>query len=318
MTGFQDDDKLDADVQPDESPEAETADLNLDVDETGSDSGAVSTTDAGERMSELDVDETASVSATASTTDADEILPVETLEIFDGPVVTKRPGGPLAKRDLHFIWMVDCSGSMVVDGKIEVVNNAIEEALPHMRDVADDNPHAKLLVRAIKFSTGAQWHVSQATAIEEFEWTPLVAEGVTDMGMAFKEVGGQLAVDVMPERALPPVLVLLSDGQPTDDYKAGLKYLMEQPWGKKAVRIAIAIGQDADYDSLQAFIGNVEFKPLPANNPERLVDLIKWASTAVVKSASAPVSQAPDEADDSANVQIPQPPPAMPATLDVW
>jgi len=294
MTGFQDDDNLDANIQSGESLEAESNDLTLDEDET------------------------TSGSVTASATDSDEMMPAETPEIFDGPVAPKRPGGALAKRELHFIWMVDCSGSMGVDGKIEIVNTAIVEALPHMRDVADDNPHAKLLVRAIKFSTGAQWHVSQATAVEQFEWTPLAADGVTDMGMAFKEVGGQLSVNVMPERALPPVLVLLSDGQPTDDYREGLKFLMEQPWGKKAVRIAIAIGQDADYDSLQEFIGNVEFKPLEANNPERLADLIKWASTAVVKSASAPVSQAPDEDDNSANVQIPLPPPATPATLDVW
>ena len=235
--------------------------------------------------------------------------------------MAKRPGGELSARQLHFIWITDCSGSMGVDGKIEALNNAIDEAIPHMRQVAAENPNAQLLIRAVQFSTGAQWHIAQPVPIEEFQWTPLQADGVTDLGKALAAVAEQLAVDKMPQRALPPVLVLISDGQPTDDYKAGLKSLMAQPWGKKAVRIAIAIGRDADLDCLQEFIGNVEFKPLQANNAERLVQLIKWASTAVVKSASAPASQSTEAAVASGNVPIPEPPPepATPVSSeDVW
>jgi hypothetical protein len=65
-----------------------------------------------------------------------------------------RPGGPLATRPLHFIWLCDCSGSMAVDGKTQALNNAIREAIPHMRNVASDNPNADVLVRAIKFLAG--------------------------------------------------------------------------------------------------------------------------------------------------------------------
>jgi hypothetical protein len=66
---------------------------------------------------------------------------------------------------------------------------------------------------------------------------------------------------------------------------------MNEPWGKKAVRIAIAVGQDADKDTLQKFINHPELRPLEANNAETLVRYIKWASTAVLKAASSPVSQ---------------------------
>ncbi len=235
--------------------------------------------------------------------------------------MNRRPGGELAARQLHFIWLVDGSGSMGADGKIQALNNAIDEAIPHMRAVADENPNAQLLVRAIRFSNGAHWHVSQPTPIDQFEWSPLDADGVTDLGAALSELAEQLSVDRMPSRALPPVLVLLSDGQPTDDYKVGLQKLMGQPWGKKAVRIAIAIGQDADLDCLQAFIGNPEFKPLQANNADRLTQLIKWSSTAVVQSASAPASQVVSAAESATNVPIPEPPDSneMPASAqDVW
>ena len=219
----------------------------------------------------------------------------------------KRPGGELATRPLHFIWIADCSGSMATDGKIQALNMAIREAIPHMQKVADENPNAEVLVRAIKFSNGAQWHLSQPTPVEDFKWTDLSAEGVTDMGKAMSMIADQLKIPPMTDRALPPVLVLISDGQPTDDFNRGLKDLMDQPWGMKAVRIAISIGEDADNDVLQKFIAHPELKPLQANNPEALVKYIKWVSTAVLKSASAPASQVAGAAPTVANVPVPTP-----------
>jgi uncharacterized protein YegL len=231
-----------------------------------------------------------------------------------------RPGGELATRPLHFIWICDCSGSMSVDGKVQSLNYAIQNAIPDMQKVADENPNAEVLVRAIRFSNGAQWHISQPVAAADFKWQDLTAEGVTDMGKALSMVAEQLKL--LPERGLPPVLVLISDGQPTDNFEGGLKDIMDQPWGKKAVRIAIAIGEDADLDVLQKFIGNPEIKPLQANNSETLVRFIKWVSTAVLKSASSPASQTKDAATPAANVPVPTPPdsgttPPSSAT-DVW
>jgi len=143
--------------------------------------------------------------------------------------------------------------------------------------------------------------------VEDFKWTDLGAEGVTDMGKALSMVAEQLKIPPMTDRALPPVLVLVSDGQPTDDFNKGLRELMDEPWGKKAVRIAIAIGEDADHDVLQKFIGHPELKPLQANNPEALVKHIKWVSTAVLKSASAPASQAAGATPAAVNVPVPTP-----------
>ena len=201
------------------------------------------------------------------------------------------PGGEISNRPLHFIWLCDCSGSMSINGKIEALNTAIRESLPEMKRVADENPNANVLVRAVKFSDGAQWHVPTETPVNSFNWTDLTAGGLTDMGKALFLVAEQLKMPPMTDRALPPVLVLISDGQPTDDFGSGLRALMNEPWGKKAVRIAIAMGQDSDKDTLQQFIDHPELRPLEANNAETLVRYIKWASTAVLKAASSPASQ---------------------------
>ena len=230
---------------------------------------------------------------------------------------SKLPGGPIANRPLHFIFLADCSTSMS-GGKIQALNHAIREAIPHMREIAKGNPNAEVLVRAIRFSAGAQWHVSQPTNVDEFEWNDLAVSGMTDMGRALLLVTEALRVSSMPERALPPVLVLISDGQPTDDFNGGLQTLMAEPWGKKAVRLAIAIGEDADTGVLRDFIGHAEIQPLQANNAEDLVNYIRWASTAVLQAASAPASQA-SGASDGINVPLPPPPPSTPADAnDVW
>lgn len=216
-----------------------------------------------------------------------------------------RPGGKLATRPLHFIWILDASGSMAIDGKIQALNNAIRETIPHMRQVADENPNARVLVRALRFANGASWHVSTPTSVDKFEWNDLESQGVTDMGRALEMVADELRIPPMTDRALPPVLVLISDGQPTDDMARGLHALMQQPWGKKAVRVAIAIGEDADLDILQQFIGNPDVRPLHANNPEALVRSIKFVSTAVLQAASAPPSQSKESGELTTNVPLP-------------
>ena len=80
---------------------------------------------------------------------------------------------------------------------------------------------------------------------------------------------------------------------------------MAQPWGKKSVRIAIAIGEDADQHILQKFIGHTEIRPLKANNSEALKNRIKWTSTVILQAASSPATQTGNFHVHSGNVAIP-------------
>ena len=228
-----------------------------------------------------------------------------------------RPGERgVAARPLHFIWIVDCSGSMGGE-KIQELNTAIKEALPDMVSVAEQNPFAEMLVRTVKFSNGAQWHDAQPVNVKDFRWRDLGVDGQTDMGAAFELLADALSVEKLGERGYPPVLVLLSDGQPTDEYRAGLNRLMTTQWGRRAARIAIAIGKDCDHGPLIEFIGNVERPVIKANNPQQLTHYIKWVSAQVSKAASSPASQTRQGAREDDFVVIPDPP-APPSGPDVW
>ncbi len=222
--------------------------------------------------------------------------------------MSNRPGGELAKRPLQFIWLCDCSGSMS-GKKIQSLNFAIKESIPAMRQVADENPNVSVQVRAITFSSGAEWHVDQPTNVQDFVWSDLTADGVTDMGRAIDLVCDALEISRMPERGLPPVLVLISDGQPTDNFDAPLERLVRMPWGAKSVRVGIAIGDDADTDVLQRFMGGDarELRPLVATNAKDLVKFIKWASTVPLSAASRPASR-PENDDSKSHIPIPPAP----------
>ena len=200
----------------------------------------------------------------------------------------QRPGGELATRPIHFFWMVDCSGSMYGE-KIGIVNNTIQECIPQMRSAAENNPNAQLMIRALQFSTGASWITTNPIPVEDYSWETMDAEGLTSLGKAFDLLAAQLSIPPMPSRALPPVVVLLSDGQPTYDYNESLENLKKLPWFRKAVKIAISIGQDADDDVLLEFAGNKELV-LQANNATALAKMIKWAST-TASMVSAPSSK---------------------------
>ena len=102
------------------------------------------------------------------------------------------PLGSVSRSKLHFFWIADCSGSMRTQGKIQALNNAIHECIPSTKAANESNAFADMMVRAIRFSTGAQWHVPEATHIDDFVWQDLEAGGVTDLGAAVRLLAAEL------------------------------------------------------------------------------------------------------------------------------
>jgi uncharacterized protein YegL len=221
--------------------------------------------------------------------------------------VNDRPGSVLSQRPLHFFVLADCSGSMAADGKMRALNNAMRETIPHLVDVADANPHAQVLVRVLAFSTGARWHVEEPTPIERFAWEDLSADGYTDLGAALSLLSEQLRTPPMEERALPPAIVLVSDGMPTDDHRRALNALLDEPWGARSVRLAVGIGRDADREMLDGFVSSEDLGAVTANNPEQLAHMIRWASVHASRAASAATGLprfGPTPVDPTAEVEI--------------
>ena len=108
------------------------------------------------------------------------------------------------------------------------------------------------------------------------------ADGVTDLGKALDLIADALDAKKTDDRGIGPVLVMILGSQPTDDWRNSLDRLDRLPCGRKATRIAIAVGQDADRDVLQAFIANTEMKILDASSIGQLPSVIRWGDSVTV------------------------------------
>ena len=164
----------------------------------------------------------------------------------------------IVKRQLVLFFIVDTSGSMMGE-KITSVNEAIREVIPELPDVGGADIDVK--VACLKFSSGCEWLYPTPVAAEKFQWQPEQPDGVTDLGAAFEELNRKLSKNeflTAPSGSVAPVLFLMSDGEPTDDYLSGLNKLKNNNWYKHAIKIAIAAGHDANKDVLKEFTGNIE------------------------------------------------------------
>ncbi len=175
--------------------------------------------------------------------------------------------------------------------KISSLNNAIREAIPLIRQTVDDHPEVELFMRAIAFSDTAEWHVGpQPMSIDQFYWSDLGTHRTTNTAAAIDLLSLELDITHMPSRGFPPVIILVSDGYANSpaEYEAAIARMCALPWGKKAVRIAIAMGSESDYDEqqLSLFVSHSEIGVLKAHNVSELVQQIRWASTVATAAAS--------------------------------
>ena len=195
----------------------------------------------------------------------------------------------IARRTMVLFFVIDASGSM--DGnKIGRVNQAIREVIPDIKDL-NDGSDALIKIAALEFSSGARWLTDGGPVeADQYNWRDIDAAGTTDLGAACKTLNEKLSTKgngFMKEAtgSYAPAIFLLSDGDPTDDWQKELNNLKQNNWFKAAVKIAIAIGDDANKDVLKEFTGNKE-TVLEVHNSAMLMKMIKFVSVTASRVAS--------------------------------
>lgn len=193
-------------------------------------------------------------------------------------------------RPLPVIVLADTSGSMGENGKIEALNAAMKEMVSTF--ARESRLRAELQVGLITFGGKAQMHLPLVAAQNVTGLTDFKAEGVTPMGEAFKLAHHLLEdKDRIPSRAYRPVLILISDGQPTDDWEASFQALCNSERAQKATRLAMAIGPDADESMLKMFANDVEAPIFKAHNAR---DIHRFFRAVTMSVTTRTASQNPD------------------------
>ena len=162
----------------------------------------------------------------------------------------------VSKKSLVVFFLIDTSGSMK-GKKMGELNTVMEELIPEIRRVGEADTDVKVAV--LTFSTEVRWMYSNPIPIEDFEWARLRASGVTSMGAAFKELNHRMSRNSFlnsPSLSFAPVIFLMTDGYPSDDYKEGLRELQTNSWYKFGLKAALGIGQEANDNILAEFTGS--------------------------------------------------------------
>ncbi|MCR5816554.1 MAG: VWA domain-containing protein [Ruminococcus sp.] len=180
----------------------------------------------------------------------------------------------VSRKSLVIFFLIDTSGSMK-GTKMGELNTVMEELVPEIRKVGEADTEVKLAV--LTFSTDVKWMYSEPIAIEDFEWARLTAKGVTSMGAAFKELNTRMSRNSFlnsPSLSFAPVIFLMTDGYPSDDYKEGLKELSTNSWYKFGLKAALGIGNEANDDMLAEFTGSAD-TVVHAYSGNQLAQMIK-------------------------------------------
>jgi uncharacterized protein YegL len=184
---------------------------------------------------------------------------------------------PKAK-PLPVILLLDVSGSMS-GAKIQNLNEAVKDMLETFRDT--ENGETEIWVAAITFGAEVKLHQPLISA-GSIQWHDLSAGGFTPLGTALQMAKAMIAdKDVVPSRAYRPTVVLISDGQPNDDWEKPLADFIGEGRSAKCDRMAMAIGADADESVLGKFIEGSAYQLFYAENARQLHDFFKFVTMSV-------------------------------------
>ena len=188
-------------------------------------------------------------------------------------------GAPAPRKVMTLFYLIDTSGSMS-GTRITTVNRAMQETFPLLEEVARANDDAEIKVAIMQFSNGCSWvtPASGPVGLENIIYNPLDANGLTDFGAALTELDKKLSRNEFLNTmtgAYAPVILLLSDGGPTDTavWPNALNELKKNKWFQHAIKIAIDIESGSDRSVLEKFTGNPE-AILDAKNMDALKTMI--------------------------------------------
>ncbi len=187
-----------------------------------------------------------------------------------------------AARPLPVILLLDGSGSMSVEGKIESLNSAVNEMIQSFKSLSAKEVDINLGI--ITFGNTVNYAVP-LQSVKDITSVHLDANGGTPMGVALR-MAKDLVEDkeIIPSKGYRPAVVLVSDGQPNDEWKNPMQSFIKEGRSSKCDRFAIAIDGEndkADRDVLNMFLEGTENHVFEASDASKIKDCFRQVTMSV-------------------------------------
>lgn len=180
-------------------------------------------------------------------------------------------------RRLPVYLLLDCSGSMYGE-PIEAVKNGVQVLVSTLRQ----DPYAleTAYLSIITFDSGAK-QVTPLTELATFQQPSIEATGSTALGEALSLLSSRVEQEVTKTTVdqkgdWKPLVFIMTDGVPTDNFQKGLAEFKRQKFG---MVIACAAGRGADTNILKQITECVV--QLDTADSATIRSFFKWVSASV-------------------------------------
>jgi uncharacterized protein YegL len=207
-------------------------------------------------------------------------------------------------RRLPVYLIIDTSGSMTGE-PIEAIKNGLSTLVTALRS----DPHAleTAFLSVITFDSGAR-QVVPLTDLASFQEPSFTAQGSTSLGEALTLVSKSIDNDVKksgPDQKgdWKPLVFIMTDGQPTDDWQKGLSKFKSS---KTGMVVACAAGSAADTALLKQITENVVM--LDTADKATISAYFKWVSSSITMSS---IKLEKNNSETTSLNELPPPPPEV-------
>lgn len=221
------------------------------------------------------------------------------MTMFDAAAFTASKAKPLP-----VVLLLDTSGSMHGE-KIAALNDAVRRMLGTF--TKEESQANEFLVSIVTFGATTGLLVPPTPA-SELVYQDLTAGNLTPLGEAIGSVKSLIEdKEQTPSRAYRPLVVLVSDGIPTDSWEGPLAEFTSDGRSAKCDRMALGIGQEAysgkGRATLEKFIEGTEHQVFEAKDAGDIHNFFKFVTMSVVTRS---LSQNPNAVPQDATLQPPQ------------
>ena len=180
-------------------------------------------------------------------------------------------------KSIPVILLLDTS-SRISGEKISKLNKAVKTMIDEFKKAQIMKKFIKVAI--ITFGNNRVNLDTPLTEVDKINFNLLTTGGMTPMGTALR-----MAKDMIEDKTIikgrdyRPTVVLVSDGQPNDEWRKPLDDFVNTGRTKKCDRLALAIGKDVDMNVLNMFIKGCENPVFFAEDAKDIVEKFKQISS---------------------------------------